>query len=633
MTIRLVQHRTAVTLLALAGLLLTTFPAAGTAAEGAFVSDDFSGGLDSSVWSVVDPVGDGSVGVSGVGSSDARLELGVPAGVSHDLWHASNRSLRVMQSVADEDVEFEIRFDSVPDARFQMQGLLFEQDADNWVRFEFHHNGSSLRVFAASTTSGKSTSRVNSAISTSSASVWLRVSRVGDDWVMSWSDDGESFPTAGSFSQSVSVSSVGPYVANHNSPTSASPAFTARINYVIDAAEPHPEPEPVVFGLSTSVVGEGSVGRSPDAAEYEAGTSVELLAEAADGWVFAGWSGDVSGEDNPVTVVMDDHRSVTATFIEGANEVPTIELWYGEELRIGHVGGGSPWVNILGRVHSQDGIASLSYRVNSESWLTLSVGPDERRLQDAGDFNVEIARESLELGDNRVEIRAVDTYGNVTVREVAVHMTSGVVTSFPHEVAWSSFSRLDEAVEVADGHWHLTGNGVRTTEVGYDRMLIVGDRSWTHYQVHTTVTVHELGPDAGTPASGAPLVGFALRWPGHTNLSGEQPSQGFFPVGAFAWHRFFDDGGKYELIGDGWQPSSSRSKNMAVGQTYHLRASVEPFEDGTRYRFKHWPVGQSEPTSWFNTITYTGGAQQGSVGLLAHHVDATFGDITVTQFE
>jgi uncharacterized repeat protein (TIGR02543 family) len=44
---------------------------------------------------------------------------------------------------------------------------------------------------------------------------------------------------------------------------------------------------------------------------------VHLTATPASGWVFTGWSGDASGSDSVISVVMDGEKSVTATFCLG----------------------------------------------------------------------------------------------------------------------------------------------------------------------------------------------------------------------------------------------------------------------------------------------------------------------------
>ncbi len=58
----------------------------------------------------------------------------------------------------------------------------------------------------------------------------------------------------------------------------------------------------------------GSVTRSPSKANYTPGETVTLTATPNSGYTFAGWSGDLSGTNNPATVTMDANKSVTANF-------------------------------------------------------------------------------------------------------------------------------------------------------------------------------------------------------------------------------------------------------------------------------------------------------------------------------
>ncbi|WP_299680919.1 InlB B-repeat-containing protein [uncultured Tenacibaculum sp.] len=60
----------------------------------------------------------------------------------------------------------------------------------------------------------------------------------------------------------------------------------------------------------------GSVSTSPNptSGTYDDGTSVELTATPATGYQFDGWSGDATGTTNPLTLVMDADKTVTAMF-------------------------------------------------------------------------------------------------------------------------------------------------------------------------------------------------------------------------------------------------------------------------------------------------------------------------------
>ncbi|MFQ5652008.1 MAG: choice-of-anchor D domain-containing protein, partial [bacterium] len=83
-----------------------------------------------------------------------------------------------------------------------------------------------------------------------------------------------------------------------------------------DFGTPPPAPQ---FVLNTGVVPAqgGVVSRSPDRVLYDENEPVTLTATANTGFVFANWSGDIGAAnpaDNPITVVMDANRTVTAHF-------------------------------------------------------------------------------------------------------------------------------------------------------------------------------------------------------------------------------------------------------------------------------------------------------------------------------
>ncbi len=68
------------------------------------------------------------------------------------------------------------------------------------------------------------------------------------------------------------------------------------------------------YTLSTSVVGNGAVIKTPDQPSYNHGTSVQLTASAGLGYSFSSWSGDTTGTMNPFTKIMNGNKSYTATF-------------------------------------------------------------------------------------------------------------------------------------------------------------------------------------------------------------------------------------------------------------------------------------------------------------------------------
>jgi len=206
------------------------------------ISDDFSGSVLGSAWTLFGPNGTaGSLGTSG---AESYLTLTADAG-NHDLWGV-NRSARALQAIADTDFEVEARYLSAPTQQYQMQGILAEQDASNWIRFDTYSNGTALFAFAAVTVGGSTSSRFNVAIAGGSAP-YLRVTRSGDVWTFSHSTDGASWTVAGSFTQAMTVGSVGPFAGS-----TTGTAYTAQVDYFFDTANIPPTEDGI--GLSGTPV-------------------------------------------------------------------------------------------------------------------------------------------------------------------------------------------------------------------------------------------------------------------------------------------------------------------------------------------------------------------------------------------
>lgn len=75
-----------------------------------------------------------------------------------------------------------------------------------------------------------------------------------------------------------------------------------------------PDTELDKFTLTVNIVGAGNVVLSPIGGTYQEGTEVTLTAQTLNGSEFLGWSGDASGTDAKITIVMDSDKEVTAEF-------------------------------------------------------------------------------------------------------------------------------------------------------------------------------------------------------------------------------------------------------------------------------------------------------------------------------
>ncbi|MBE0422862.1 MAG: DUF3494 domain-containing protein [Lutibacter sp.] len=70
---------------------------------------------------------------------------------------------------------------------------------------------------------------------------------------------------------------------------------------------------PIGFTLNVTAVN-GTVTKNPDQLTYTNGDNVVLTATPDSGYEFTSWSGDATGTNNPLTVLMDGNKNITANF-------------------------------------------------------------------------------------------------------------------------------------------------------------------------------------------------------------------------------------------------------------------------------------------------------------------------------
>lgn len=89
-------------------------------------------------------------------------------------------------------------------------------------------------------------------------------------------------------------------------------------DYSVDEGKTHTfETEPSMYELTIYIEGDGDVDIEPgDREEYEEGSKVELTAIPDEHWDFNEWTGDYEGMEEEITITMDDHKEITAHFVE-----------------------------------------------------------------------------------------------------------------------------------------------------------------------------------------------------------------------------------------------------------------------------------------------------------------------------
>ncbi|MCP4541231.1 MAG: hypothetical protein GY832_29210 [Chloroflexi bacterium] len=81
-----------------------------------------------------------------------------------------------------------------------------------------------------------------------------------------------------------------------------------------------------VLDVRVSPVGGGTVMSDPVQSTYHYGQVVALTAAATEGWQFDDWSGDATGTTTTVSLLMDSHRVVTATFSQTPTPTYTLTI-------------------------------------------------------------------------------------------------------------------------------------------------------------------------------------------------------------------------------------------------------------------------------------------------------------------
>ncbi|MFW5986015.1 MAG: S8 family serine peptidase [Halanaerobiales bacterium] len=86
------------------------------------------------------------------------------------------------------------------------------------------------------------------------------------------------------------------------------------------------------YNLDIEIVGEGSVSQELKTAatgeEFEHGEVVILTPRDEKGWVFSHWEGDLTGDDNPAEITIENDMNITAVFKEAPSLTGTITVEY-----------------------------------------------------------------------------------------------------------------------------------------------------------------------------------------------------------------------------------------------------------------------------------------------------------------
>ncbi len=504
--------------------------------------------------------------------------LVVPAGTDHWVL-GQNQSVGLLQNVSDGDFEVEVKFDSLVTQGAQEEGILVQQDAQNFIFFGVYNDGTGTGLLQIETTGGTSQDVYDQPVSPSGSSFWIRLNRTGSTWTQSWSSDGSAFTPVTALNQALTVSAIGPAAGNRHVGTTPAPSFTAAVDYFFNTASP-------------ITPGDGGMAPPPNQP------------------VFNIWYGN------------------TQNF--GLNGIPQ------EQVDI--LGNVSAPTGIQSASFTVNGGASQVLHVGPNSTRLTDTGDFDVEMCIPGASASCGAPVSLQPGPNTIVISATDNLSNTQTHTVTVNWNNnGLPWPIPYSIDWSTVTNVQDVVQVVDGQWSIQPDGtIRTQQVGSNREIALGDVTWTDYQVVAEMTINHLDCTSfGT--------GLAVGWSGHTFNSSapQQPDQptSSSPLYALGWYASYDNATPPDAelaiyanspnFPDQVLATDNGVFKPTIGTKYIIKLSAQQNAQKTasHYTFEIWPSGTSETNA--AVVQADGDPNLGSVLFTANGADVSFGKIQV----
>jgi hypothetical protein len=174
-------------------------------------------------------------------------------------------------------------------------------------------------------------------------------------------------------------------------------------------------------------------------------------------------------------------------------------------------------------------------------------------------------------------------------------------------------------VQVLDGEWEQTPQGLRTATVGYDRLVAIGQDTWeSNFEVYATMIIH-----SGPPNSEGGVV---LGWQGHEGTANPRVE---WPLQALTWlgtdmrapHMRFT-----AYPGTVWEEIPRPDIGLNIPYVLHVRSEYLN-ETTARVAMNVWEEGTPEPEGWQMVSDLP--ARNGSVLLVAYKSDLTFQTVEI----
>ena len=155
----------------------------------------------------------------------------------------------------------------------------------------------------------------------------------------------------------------------------------------------------IQYALTTTVIGEGSVSRSPDKPLYDSDESVQITAIPSADYDFTGWEGDQLGTINPVTITMTQNKTITATFTKKQStntSIITSKIQNGTIIASSRI--------TIDCQNQKTNTTSYEIKVDEGTWISLGT-------------STSYTASGLSLGEHNIEVRSINENGAVVGSE------------------------------------------------------------------------------------------------------------------------------------------------------------------------------------------------------------------------
>jgi hypothetical protein len=486
--------------------------------------------LGTAGWTVVSETARGLATVE-----NSTLRLRASGDLAADTWRR-HEALHLARPAPDTDFVMRTTFGSVPGVSYEAQGIAFINSPFDFLRIDvigdLDQDGDGLsdgaRLYAASSTQGVPVVHASEPVEVA-IPYDMQIRRDGDLWTVFIVDAGGEAQLAASFVHPIVIREFGPFATSRATRGQAS--FIG-IDIVTGGAEPIipmavDEIRPLLQGAVVDNTEEGAAiswtTDEPTTGFIRAtglDGSVTDLSSSLDHDHRIVFTGAVANEPYEIEIIATDasgnaSNELISNHIYAPPDVPVIEIYGGRDREFGFRGDPQPTLSITGIVRSPTGNFSIFWKLDDGDFELLQPDPASTRVIDAGEFSIELDPDLISAGlpdppstlvieareaDRTEEIELEDGTIETTLVEGQTNSITLTVTRLsPNDpgpdltVAWNA-DDLDRFAQIANGGWHLVPGGVAPLEPGPQRILLIGDQSWSNYEVEMSFVPGEVAP-------------------------------------------------------------------------------------------------------------------------------------------